>query len=187
MDLFTVLVDNSRRRATLKERKTIFEKMMVSASFQTFGNDILIMTGAHPNEAELQTAMKLGKTDEYFIVFPNDGQIKEIKVLTNEMGNKKNDIYLVDKKTFKTTKVDIKTCGDPSRETIIAHLSDGVNQAPNIILDITGKTSKLNIIKGLRRGWSNRLKSVYLNYHGQWHLVNRSNVFDKEWLGNVLH
>ena len=64
--------------------------------------------------------------------------------------------------------------------------SSGVNQAPNLILDITGKVSKLKLIKGLRSGWSKRLKVVYLNYHGQWYLIDREKVFDKEWLGRML-
>lgn len=32
------------------------------------------MNGAKPTETELQTAEKLAKTDEYYLVFPNDGQ-----------------------------------------------------------------------------------------------------------------
>ena len=98
------------------------------------------------------------------------------------MGNKKNDIYLVDKKTFKAIAVDIKTSGDPSPETISAHLSEGVNQAPNLILDITGKMEKSKLILGLRRGWSKRLRFLYLNYHGLWYLIDKAKVFDKSWL-----
>ena len=32
---------------------------------------------------------------------------------------------------------------DPSVETIVAHLSGGVNQAPNLVLDVTGKVNIL--------------------------------------------
>ena len=104
----------------------------------------------------------------------------------NESGEKRNDVFLIDKVTFKTIVCDIKTCGNPSIETIIAHLTGGVNQAPNLILDITGKISKAKLTMGLRRGWSKRLKAVYLNYHGQWYLLDREKVFDKEWLGRLL-
>ena len=98
------------------------------------------------------------------------------------MVKKRNDIYLIDRTTFKAIAVDIKTCGNPSPETIAAHLSEGVNQAPYIILDITGKISKLNLIKGLRGGWSKSLKFLYLNYNGRWYLVDKAKVFDKSWL-----
>ena len=79
-----------------------------------------------------------------------------------------------------------ETCGNPSVETIIAHLSGGVDQAPNLILDIMGKISKLKLIKGLRGGWSKRLKFVYLNYHGQWYLLDKAKVFDITWLIKTL-
>lgn len=186
MDLLTVLINNSINKNVLKNRKNIFEKMMLEASYQLVGDSILVMVGAKPNETELQTAEKLAKTDQFFIVFPSDGQIKEIKAFTKEQGERKNDLYLVDKKTFKAIAVDIKTCGDPSPETIIAHLAEGVNQAPNLILDITGKTSKTNLIKGLRGGWSKRLRFLYLNYHGQWHLLDKAKVFDKSWLSKTI-
>lgn len=178
----TDLVEKSLKKTVLKIRKTVFEKMMEEESYRLIGDNIIIMTGAKPNEVELQTAMKLAKTDEYYLVFPNDGQIKEIRKLKNESGEKKNDAYLIDKTTFKAIAVDIKTCGDPSPETIISHLSEGVNQAPNLILDITGKITRVKLTIGLRRGWSKDLKSLYLNYHGYWYLLDRKIVFDKKWI-----
>lgn len=186
MGLLANVFDKSVKKALLKTRKTAFERMMEEESYQIWAENIVIMTGAKPNETELQTALKLAKTDEYCIVFPSDGQIKEIKLLTEEPGEKRNDVYLIDKITYKVIAVDIKTCGNPSVETIVAHLSGGVNQAPNLILDITGKVSKLKLIKGLRGGWSRELRSIYLNYHGQWYLLDREKVFDKEWLASVL-
>ena len=148
--------------------------------------NIIVMDGARPNETELQTARKLAKTDEYYLVFPSDGQIKEVHRLTSEHGKKRNDIYLIDKLTFKTIIVDIKTCGNPSVETIIAHLSEGVNQAPNLILDITGKIEKTKLIIALRRGWSKRLRYIYLNYHGQWYFLDRDKVFSKNWIPKMV-
>ena len=180
------MIKRSVSITAFKIRKASFEKMMEEEDYQLVDENIIIMNGAKPNDTELQTVKKMAKTDEYYLVFPNDGQIKEVRGLTNEPGEKRNDIYLIDKITFKTIIVDIKTCGDPSIETIAAHLSSGVNQAPNLILDITGKVSKLKLIKGLRSGWSKRLKVVYLNYHGQWYLIDREKVFDKEWLGRML-
>ena len=182
MGLLTDLVEKSIRKAVLKVRKTAFEKMLEEELYQLRGDNIIIMKGAKPNETELQTADKLAKTNEYYLIFPNDGQIKEVHNLTNDSGQKRNDVFLVDKITYKTIAADIKTCGDPSVETIVAHLSGGVNQAPNIILDITGKVSKTRLTIGLRRGWSRRLKSIYLNYHGQWYLLDRNLVYDKKWM-----
>lgn len=109
-----------------------------------------------------------------------------MRTLLNEPGAKKNDVFLIDKKTFKTIQADFKTCGNPSVETIMAHLSCGVEQAPNLILDITGKISKLKLIKGLRGGWSKRLRFLYLNYHGQWYLLDKAKVFDNSWLTKTL-
>ena len=182
MDSLITLIDNSIKKTVLKIRKTVFDKMMEEEPYRLVGENILIMNGAKPNEVELQTAVKLAKTDEYYLVFPNDGQIKEIRKLKNESGEKRNDAYLIDKTTYKAIAVDIKTCGDPSPETIIAHLSEGVNQAPNLILDITGKISRAKLTIGLRRGWSRDLKSLYLNYHGHWYLLDRNLVFDKKWI-----
>lgn len=181
-----LMVEKGVRNTAIKIRKAAFEKMMMEENHQRIEDNIIIMKGAKPNETELQTVKKLAKTDEYYIIFPNDKQIKEVRSLTKAPGEKRNDLYLIDKTTFKTILVDIKTCGNPSVETIIAHLTSGVNQAPNLILDVTGKVSKLKLIKGLRGGWSKRLKAVYLNYHGQWYLLDRKKVFDKEWLGNTL-
>lgn len=180
------MVDKGLRKTVLKIRKSGFEELLAKESHQRIDNNIIVMTGAKPNETELQTARKLAKTNEYFIIFPNDGQIKEVHALLKETGKKRNDVYLIDKVTYKTIIVDIKTCGNPSVETIIAHLSEGVNQAPNIILDITGKIEKARLTTGLRRGWSKRLRYLYLNYHGQWYLLDRDNVFSKNWISKMV-
>ena len=176
------MIEKSIRNTAQRIRKVTFERMMEEERYKMMEENIIVMDGAHPNEAELQTARKLAKTDEYYLVFPSDGQLKEVRRLTNEPGKKRNDVYLIDKLTFKTIIVDIKTCGNPSVETIIAHLSEGVNQAPNLILDITGRMSKAKLTLGLRRGWSRSLRTLYLNYHGQWYLLDRNLVFDKKWI-----
>lgn len=180
------LVDKSERKALLKDRKSAFDTMVEEGSYQIRNDNIIIMSGAKPNETELQTAEKLAKTNEYYLVFPNDGQIKEVRSLTKEIGEKRNDVFLIDKVTLKTIAADIKTCGNPSVETIVAHLSGGVNQAPNLILDITGKVSKIKLVKGLRGGWSKRLRFLYLNYHGQWYLLDKAKVFDRTLLTKTI-
>ena len=182
MNLLTVLIEKSINRNPIKIRRAAFEELMEDTSYQHMGDGIFVMTGAKPNKTELQTAGKLAKTSEYYIIFPSDGQIKEIKELTGEPGGKRNDIFLIEKTSFKAIAFDIKTCGDPSPETIAVHLSEGVNQAPNLILDITGNIGKAKLIVGLRRGWSKTLRYVYLNYHGHWYLLDRLKVFSKNWI-----
>jgi hypothetical protein len=176
------LVEKGFQHAARRLRKLAFERLLEEEDYRWVDENIIVMEGAHPNETELQTAVKLSKTDEYYVVFPSDGQIKEIRMLTNEFGAQRNDVFLVDRMTYKTIAADIKTCGDPSVETIIAHLSCGVNQAQNLVLDITGKIEKAKLLLGLRRGWSKNLRYVYLNYHGQWYLLDRIKVYDKNWI-----
>ena len=180
--LLADVIEKSIKKTLRKIRKTAFDKMLEGESYRVWDENVIIMKGAKPNETELQTVLKLAKTGEYYIIFPSDGQIKEIKKLIKEPGEKRNDVYLIDKITYKAMAVDIKTCGNPSVETIIAHLSGGVNQAPSLILDITGKIEKAKLIVGLRRGWSKGLRYVFLNYHGQWYLLDRDKVFCKNWI-----
>lgn len=180
------LIEKSLHMTAPKIRKAAFERVLEEECFDLIEGNVIVMKGAKPNETELQTAQKLAKTNEYFLVFPNDGQIKEVRGLINAPGEKRNDLFLIDKRTYKVIAVDIKTCGNPSVETIVAHLSGGVNQAPNLILDITGKISKLKLIKGLRGGWSKTLKFLYLSYHGQWYLIDKAKVFDRSWLTKTL-
>ena len=170
------------KKAGWRVKKAAFEEILKEEVGPNDGESVIIMTGSKPSETELQTVEKLTKSYKYYIVFPNDGLINEIKRLTKESGKKRNDIFIIDKKTFKTIAVDIKTCGDPSPETIIAHLSEGVNQASCLILDITGKIDKKKLIKGLRGGWSKGLKFLFLNYHGQWYLIDKAKVFHRNWL-----
>ena len=89
MNLLTVLIEKSIRRNPIKIREAAFEALMNEGSYQRMGNGIFVMTGAKPNKTELQTAEKLAKTSEYYIIFPSNGQIKEIKTLTKEYGKKK--------------------------------------------------------------------------------------------------
>lgn len=181
------MVSKSLRKTAIKIRKAAFEKLLAEkANYLWADESIIIMNGAKPNGTELQTAQKLAKTEDYFLVFPNDGQIQEVRLLLKDSGEKRNDVYLIDRTTYKAIAADIKTCGNPSVETIAAHLSGGVNQAPNLILDITGKISKAKLIKGLRAGWSKRLRFLYLNYHGRWYLLDKAKVFDNSWLTKTL-
>ena len=50
MDSLVDLVDKSERKALLKIRKTVFEKMVEEESYQLKSDNIIIMKGAKPNE-----------------------------------------------------------------------------------------------------------------------------------------
>jgi hypothetical protein len=65
--------------------KAYFSQM---SSIERFKTDcgIIIMEGARPNETELQTARKID-TYGYYVVFPGEGHIKNIKLESEEKDN----------------------------------------------------------------------------------------------------
>ena len=80
------------KKASVTDRKKAFETILKQKSFQSKGENIIVMTGSKPNETELQTAEKLTKSYEYYLLFPNDGQINEIKKYTQESGEKNHTV-----------------------------------------------------------------------------------------------
>ena len=64
-----------------------------------------------------------------------------------------------------------------SEETIKKHLLRGSEQANVIVMDIPAITSKWNIIKGVRRGWNENIKRIFLNWQGQWYQLKKEHVF----------
>jgi hypothetical protein len=79
----------------------------------------------------------------------------------------------------------LKTSGEPSVESIAYHISSGSGQAPVIVLDVTGKISKKNLIKGIQSGWANDAKRILINYKGQWYELNKKKVFG-DWMETHL-
>jgi hypothetical protein len=176
---FLELIDFMRKNVAPQLRKFAFERMIAGEQFIREG-DVFYMNGAEYDSTESQTAQKLVKAG-YFVVFPGRGQIKAIKKAENDTSKRKNDCYLYDKKTYAQSKIDLKSSGEPSVESIAYHISSGSGQAPVIALDITGKISKKNLIKGIRSGWTNDTKRVLLNYKGQWYELNKKKAFD-DWM-----
>jgi hypothetical protein len=179
VNTFLELIDFMRRKAAPQLRKIAFERMIAKEQFIREG-DVFYMSGAEYDDTESQTAQKLTKAG-YFVVFPGKGQIKAIKKLEGDTGKQKNDCYIYDKKTYAQSKVDLKSSGQPSVESIAYHISSGSAQAPVIVLNITGKISKRHLIAGIRSGWINDTKRVLLNYKGQWYELNKKKAFD-EWM-----
>lgn len=166
-----------RRKAAPQLRKVAFESMIAGEKF-TQEDDVFYMVGSNPTEQERQTAQKLEKAG-FFVVFPGKGQIEAIKQLEGDSNKRKNDCYIYDKKTYAQSKVDLKSSGEPSVESIAYHISSGSGQAPVIALDITGNISKRNLIAGIRSGWSKGIKEVLINYKGQWYSADKKKTFSK--------
>ena len=72
---------------------------MLKHESYTRNGDVYYMKGAKFSEIEEHTAIKLSKED-YYIVFPSKGQIKQIKKIENDNSLFENDVYLYDKKTY---------------------------------------------------------------------------------------
>jgi hypothetical protein len=177
---FTDLVFFMNKRISPQIRKVAFNKMLVFEGYDKLG-DIFFMTGAKPNETEIQTAIKLS-SNGYYVIFPNEGQLYAIKNQLHERDDRKNDVFLYDKKSFKQYRADLKTAGSPSIETIVAHIRSGSGQASTIVLDITGRISKTNLIKGLRLGWAIGTKMILLSYKGRWYEIDKHKLFNNKWL-----
>ncbi len=142
------------------------------------------MLGSKFNETELQTAQKLTKAG-YYVVFPSEGSIKKIKILTGDSNPRINDVYLYDKKSFIQRKVEIKTINGGSIATIKNHIISGSGQSGILAIDIVSFTSKENVINGLRAGWSKDLKTILLNYRGQWYDLDKNKVFSRWIIDNL--
>ncbi|MDR3296671.1 MAG: hypothetical protein LBS94_00350 [Prevotellaceae bacterium] len=178
------LVDFMRLKVAPQLRKIAFEQVLVHEKYVRDG-DVFFMLGAECSEAEKQTAKKLS-TAGYYVVFPGAGQIKAIKAMQGDASRRKNDCYIYDKKTFKQSKVDLKTSDNPSAETVASHIASGSGQAPVVVLDIVGNISKMSLIDGIRKGW-NKKSTLLLRYHGHWYDINKQRVFHKHWLAIKLN
>jgi hypothetical protein len=176
---FLSMVDFMRNKVTPKMRKIAFEKMLKSEEY-TEEKGVYFMKGAAYSETEKQTAIKLSK-EGYHVVFPSERQIKGIKKTTNDNSDSINDVYLYDKKTYLQRKADIKTIHGASPETISKHIIKGSQQAPVVVMDITGNISKYKLIEGIRSGWTKNTKIIIFNYKGQWYEVTKKNVYNR-WL-----
>jgi hypothetical protein len=177
------LVDFMRLKVAPQLRKIAFEQMLMYENYVQDG-DVFFMLGAACSDAEKQTAKKLGSAG-YYVVFPGHGQIKAIKALQGDVSGRKNDCYIYDKKTFKQRKVDLKTSDNPSVETVASHIASGSGQAPVVVLDIVGKMSRQNLIKGIRKGWTKNVQALLVSYHGHWYDIDREKAYS-DWMNRYI-
>jgi len=161
--------------ARVKEKA--FNRMLKQEA-HTRDGDVIFMQGAKFNETEAQTAKKLTSAG-YYVVFPGEGQIKLLKKSKAETGNRMNDVFAFDKKTFFARKIELKTVFGGAKETIKERMISGSGQAPVIVLDIQGGTSRNNLIQGIREGWNINLRSVLVNWKGQWYEIDKDLLFSK--------
>ena len=172
---FVKLVDSFNKKAIPKIREIAFYNMLKNEKYDREG-DVFLMKGANYSDIEKQSAIKLTKAG-FYVVFPGKGQIKKIKVLENSTDKRKNDVYIYDKKTYNQSKVDLKTINSGSIKILAEHIISGSGQAPVIVLDIQGGTNRWNLIKGIRRGWTDDTKRILLNWRGQWYQLKKEQVY----------
>jgi hypothetical protein len=131
---------------------------------------IYVMEGARYNEQELHISEKLAKSG-YHVLFPNKGDLGK---------GRKNDVYLYDAKTYVQQKVELKSLFGETAETIKSQIISGTGQAGVIAYDIQSNIKKQWLIQGLRGGWSKGLKSVMVNWKGQWYNIYKDILFSEE-------
>lgn len=181
---FLSLYNFMREKVAPQLRKIAFERAMLAEKHKREG-DVFFMEGSKYSQIEAKTAEKLTKAG-YSVVFPGEAHIKKIKTLEGDKTRRVNDVYLYDKKTYIQLKADLKTLGNVSVETVAQHIKSGSGQAPVVVLDITGKISKTDLITGLRKGWNDDVKTVLLNYKGQWYHLDEARVYDKYYLNKTV-
>jgi hypothetical protein len=172
---FISLIDFMRVKTAPQLRKIAFDLAMKNERYKR-ENDVFYMDGSVYNRTEKQTAEKLTKAG-YYVVFPSGHHIKQIKLKENDITDRKNDVYIYDKKTYKQRKVDLKTVNGAAPESISQHIISGSGQAPVIAIDIIGNINKQNLIKAIRSGWAKETKIVIVNYRGQWYELDKKKVF----------
>ncbi|MDR0863388.1 MAG: hypothetical protein LBO74_00465 [Candidatus Symbiothrix sp.] len=172
---FTDLIDKLSKKAVPEVRKKGFENYLKYNKYKVFeykeGN-IYVIQGAKYNESEFHIAEKLVKAG-YHVLFPNEGDLG---------GGRKNDLYLYDTKTYIQTKAELKSLFGNTAQSVRSNLISGSGQASVIVYDIQSNIKKNWLIAGLRSGWSEEIKRVMLNWHGQWYEINKEFAFKKGWL-----
>lgn len=175
------VVDKFREKVAPQIRKKAFKNMLKYEEYSKHG-DTYIMKGAEYNDREFQTAQKLSKIkDGYIVVFPSKGQLKEIKELEKSKDAFINDVYLFDKKTYVLKKADLKEVSGGSKEAIKNHVISGSVQAGFVVMELGNTVNRWNFIKGIRLGWGSNTKGVIANWRGQWYEIDKIKAFDDIW------
>jgi len=128
---------------------------------------IWAIQGADYSDTEFQIAEKLARSGQH-VLFPNQGDLGK---------GRKNDVYLYDAKTYVQQKVELKYLSGTTAVTVKNQLIGGSGQANIIAYDIQSNIKKNWLIEGLRSGWNSNLKTVMLNYKGQWYQVDYDLLF----------
>ena len=179
VDFASYLIENRN----LNKREQAFHSMLRSEIHKTDKGGAIIMLGAKPTKTEIQTANKLVQAKNgYNTIFLSPHQISKLKDMLGIKNKTNADVLLVDRKSYVARLADLKTIGSASRETIKAHLMKGSEQAPVVVLDIQGQVKRFDLINGIRDGWCKDMKSVLLNYKGQWYEIDKDSAFKKKWL-----
>jgi hypothetical protein len=171
------LVDAFKEKVSFTIYKKAFNNMLKNEEYEKKG-DVYFMKNAVYNKTEAHSAEKLTKAG-YFVVFPNQKQINEIKKLEADKSNRKNDIYIYHKRTYFQKKVDLKTINGGSSKAIQEQIISGSGQAPVLALDIQAGVSKNNLITALRNGWTKEIKSLLINWKGRWYEIDKDLLFSK--------
>ncbi|MDR0604076.1 MAG: hypothetical protein LBG80_07225, partial [Bacteroidales bacterium] len=65
-------------------------------------------------------------------------------------------------------------------DAVKSQIISGSGQAGIIAYDIQSKIKPNWLIQGLRNGWSNNLKTVMINWKGQWYQIEQDLLFGDE-------
>lgn len=129
--------------------------------------NIYVMRGAQHNESELHIAEKLAKAGLH-VLFPSQGDLGR---------GRRHDVLLYDAKTYAQQKVELKSLFGSTAETVKKQLISGSGQAAVIAYDIQSRIKKSWLIQGLRRGWNDNMRTLLLNYKGQWYQIDSNLLF----------
>jgi hypothetical protein len=175
---FSDLVTNMVKKVSIPVRKKGLENYLANNRHETFEYktvsgikaNIWVIKGAKHDDTEFHTAEKLARAGNH-VLFPSQIDLGQ---------GRKNDIYLYDAKTFIQQKVELKALFGETAEVIKSQIVSGSGQASVIAYDIQSNIKKMWLIDGLRGGWNKNLKTVFLNYKGQWYQLNSKIVFSEE-------
>ena len=173
-DVITLL----EQKSTPAVRKRIFNRYFAKQAHKKFRYKtttgkhayIYVMEGAVYTETEFHIAGKLIRAG-YHVVFPNKGDLGK---------GRKNDVYLYDAKTYIQQKVELKSLFGHTADAVKSQIISGSGQAGIIAYDIQSKIKPNWLIQGLRNGWSSNLKTVMINWKGQWYQIEQDLLFGDE-------
>ena len=173
---FTDLVSVLSKRKDAVYRKQYFGHYFLRNHHRLFeypNGNIYVLKGAVYSDTEFHVAEKLTKAG-YHVVFPGQGDLGK---------GRKHDVFLYDSKTFIQQKAELKSLFGSTAESVKTRLISGSEQAGLIVYDIQSGIKKNWLIEGLRHGWHDNLKTILLNWKGQWYEINNRLLFDKKIYG----